>query len=166
MLFRDRHDAGELLADTLLNFGGQRPVVLGASPGGVIVARHVADRLRAPLALVRGEGFAETDAGRAASGRTALLIDDGICTGATMRAALENTAAAHPARIVVAVPVAPQRIALGRLAADLYAIARPAPFSSVRRWYAELGEVSEEMVRAALAGHEGQDWAYAGATSL
>jgi predicted phosphoribosyltransferase len=166
VLFRDRDDAGELLADTLLNFAGQKPVVVAASAGGVIVARHVADRLRAPLGLVRDGDVVDAEVARQASARLVLLIDDGIRTGATANAALEVVAARHPQRIVVAVPVAPQRIRLSRLAADLYAIARPAPFSSVRQWYRQFDEISEETVRAALAGHEGQDWAYAGATSL
>ncbi|MFC4244623.1 phosphoribosyltransferase family protein [Gryllotalpicola reticulitermitis] len=166
MLFRDRDQAGEQLADLLLNLRTERLLVLGASAGGVLVARHVAERLGAPLGRVRAGGVPEADASITVASRTVLLIDDAIVTGATMAAALTAVAAAGAQRIVVAVPLAPQRIQLGKLAADLYAIARPAPLSNVRRWYTELPEVSEDEVRAALSAQAGQDWTYAGATSL
>ena len=166
MLFRDRNEAGELLADVLLNLRGFRPLVLGVPAGGVLIARVVAERLGAPLGAVMPEGcVVDGDV----VGRTVIVVDEGIDTGATMRAALETVGAAGAARVVAAVPVAPQGHSLGRLAADLYAIARPAPLTSVRRWYGELPEVSEDEVRAALgrgSRRDGQDWAYAGATSL
>ncbi len=163
MLFRDRDEAGELLGDVLLNLRGARPIVLGIPAGGLIVARRVAERLHAPLGAVGDGCFAETDAGRAAAGRTVIVVDDGIRTGATMIAALDAVAAAGPARLIAAAPVAPQRLALGRRAADLYAVARPAPFSAVRQWYVDFPEPGEEEMRAALSA---QTWAYAGATSL
>ncbi|GAA4155206.1 phosphoribosyltransferase family protein [Gryllotalpicola daejeonensis] len=159
MLFRDRDEAGRMLADLLLNLRAARPVVLGIPAGGVLVAQVVARELGAPLGAVASGCLTETDL----EDRTVLVVDEGVNTGATMRAALETVAAAHPRQVFAAAPVAPRRLSLGRLAADLYAIARPEPLSSVRRWYAELPEVSEDEVRAALGG---QDWAYAGATSL
>lgn len=149
MLFRDRDEAGELLADVLLNLRGERPLVLGIPAGGVLVARHVADRLGAPLGTVAGGYLAERTA-RAATGRTVLVVDEGILTGATMTAALKALAAARPARVIAAAPVAPKRLGLGKLVADLYAVARPDPLSDIRRWYAELPEVSDDEVRAAL----------------
>ena len=166
MLFRDRDQAGEILADALLNLRAERPVVLGVSAGGVVVARHVADRLSAPLGRVVA-GTIEADVSLTVSGRTVLLVDDAIVTGATMSGALDVVAAAGAARIFIAVPLAPPRIQFGKRVADLYATARPAPLSNVRRWYTELPEVSEDEVRAALLRNEsGQDWTYAGATSL
>jgi predicted phosphoribosyltransferase len=163
VLFRDRDDAGEKLADVLQNLRGSRPIVLGISPGGLVVARHVADRLAAPLALL-GEDFAATDAAREASGRTVLLVDDGVCTGATLLHACELVAPAGPREIVAAVPVAPPGWTPGRAAADLYCVARPSPFFAVAQWYLDLPEVGVDEARAARGG--GQDWAYAGATSL
>lgn len=148
-----------MLADVLLNLRGAHPVVLGIPAGGVLVARVVADRLGAPLGAV-AEGFVTADA---LVGRTVIVVDEGICTGATMRAALEAVAAARPAQVIAAVPVAPQRHSLGKLATDLYAVARPDPVSNLRRWYAQLPDVTDDEVRAALRP---QDWAYAGATSL
>ncbi|HEY0248579.1 MAG TPA: phosphoribosyltransferase family protein [Gryllotalpicola sp.] len=168
MLFHDRDEAGELLADVLLNLRAERPVVLGIPAGGVVVARHVADRLGAPLGAVTtlgDEPFAATEPGRAASGRTVVVVDDGIRSGATMLAALDAVATAGPRRLLAAAPVAPQRLSLGRHAADLYAVARPAPFAHVRRWYTDFPDVDDDEVRAALAD-SAQFWAYAGATSL
>jgi len=169
VLFRDRDEAGELLADVLLNLRGARPIVLGIPAGGVLVACIVADRLRAPLGVVN---IAENSSNAgclnrtALAGRTVIVVDEGIRTGATMRAALEAVAATGPGPVIAAAPVAPQRLGLGRLATDLYAVARPEPVSDIRRWYTELPEVSDDEVRAALDGRAGQDWAYAGATSL
>jgi predicted phosphoribosyltransferase len=162
VLFRDRDEAGERLADVLLNLRGAHPVVLGIPAGGVLIARVVADRLGAPLGAVK-DGSPAADS---LAGRTVIVVDEGIDTGATMRAALETVAAAHPARVIAAVPVAPQRHSLGRLAADLYAVVRPDPGSGIRRWYSQLPDVTDDEVRAALGGNAGQDWAYAGATSL
>jgi predicted phosphoribosyltransferase len=166
VLFRDRDDAGELLADVLLNLRGTRPVVLGIPTGGVLVARVVATRLAAPLGTAAAEGCLSPVE---LAGRVVVVVDEGIHTGATMRAALQAVAAADPRLVIAAAPVAPQRIDLGRLAHDLYAVARPEPLTGVRRWYAGLPEVSEGEARAALRGLNrpgGQDWAYAGATSL
>jgi predicted phosphoribosyltransferase len=165
VLFRDRNEAGELLADVLLNLRGARPLVLGIPAGGVLVARVVADRLGAPLGAV-SDGCPEP---HDLAGRTVIVVDEGIATGATMRAALETVAAAGPKVVVAAAPVAPRRLDLGRLASDLYAVARPEPLSGVRRWYAELPDVTDDEVRAALGDRDrsdGHDWAYAGATSL
>jgi predicted phosphoribosyltransferase len=163
VLFRDRNEAGELLADVLMNLRASRPIVLGVPTGGVLIARVVADRLGAPLGAVTDAAGAAPQAGSLA-GRTVIVVDEGICTGATMRTALEAVAAAGPRLAIAAAPVAPRRLSLGRLAADLYAVARPEPLGGVRRWYTELPEASDDEVRAALRGP--QDWAYAGATSL
>ncbi|GAA4172656.1 phosphoribosyltransferase family protein [Gryllotalpicola koreensis] len=166
MLFRDRDEAGEMLADVLLNLRGAHPLVLGIPPGGVLVARVVADRLGAPLgALAAGSLEGTPLTAGALSGRTVIVVDEGIDTGATMQAALEKIAAAGPAHVVAAVPIAPQRHRVSRLAADLYAVVRPDPGSGIRRWYARLPDVTADEVRAAL-GDATQDWAYAGATSL
>ncbi|WP_022880792.1 phosphoribosyltransferase family protein [Gryllotalpicola ginsengisoli] len=162
MLFHDRDEAGERLADLLLNLAGDKPLVLAVSPGGAVVAAHVAARLGAPLGRVRGDRVT-TDASAEASDRLIVLVDDAIETGEPLLAACRTVAALNPKRIVLAAPTAPPRWTPGRLAADLYCVARPVPAGPAERWYDEFPPVSERQARAALRG---QDWAYAGATSL
>ena len=165
MLFRDRTEAGELLADVLLNLKGARPLVLGIPAGGVLVARVVADRLGAPLGTAQSGFLEQVDVAQ----KSVIVVDEGIVTGATMRAALETVGAAGPKLVIAAAPLAPPRLGFGRLAHDLYTVARPEPLTSLRRWYAELPDVTDDEVRAALRGRDGSDghdWAYAGATSL
>ena len=69
-------------------------------------------------------------------GRAVLLVDDGLATGASMRAAVEAVRASSPARIVVAAPVASRqaRDDLVRLA-DEVVVATPEPFWGVGAWY-------------------------------
>lgn len=93
------------------------------------------------------------------SGRTALLVDDGIATGATMRAAV-NVARSHGARkVVVAAPVAPPDVVnMLRLHADAVVVLdEPAEFGAVGRWYHEFDTVTDDevmrLVHAAMATH-------------
>ncbi len=85
-------------------------------------------------------------------GRTAILVDDGLATGATMRAAVE---AVHEqgARAVPAVPVAPAQTctALARVAEDVLCPITPARFVAVGLWYHEFSATSDEEVRQLLA---------------
>jgi putative phosphoribosyl transferase len=85
-------------------------------------------------------------------GRTVLLVDDGLATGATMRAAVEASRQSDPRRIIVAVPVgSPETCAsLRRVAEDVVCLATPEPFVAVGFWYEDFGQVSDEEVRAAL----------------
>lgn len=81
-----------------------------------------------------------------------ILVDDGLATGATMRAAVEAVRAQQPARIVVAVPVAPpDTIALLREQADeVICLAEPEPFQAIGLWYTDFSQVSDEEVRYML----------------
>ncbi|GAB3345569.1 phosphoribosyltransferase [Lysobacter tyrosinilyticus] len=85
-------------------------------------------------------------------GRTAIVIDDGLATGATMRAAVKALRAWHPARVVVAVPVgAGEACALLRREADeVVCVRTPAAFSGVGMWYDDFTQTSDEEVRAQL----------------
>lgn len=85
--------------------------------------------------------------------RTVILVDDGLTTGATMRAAIAAVRAHKPARVVVAVPVAADEACEEfRLKADDTVCALlPEPFHSVETWYEEYGQVEDEAVRALLA---------------
>jgi putative phosphoribosyl transferase len=87
------------------------------------------------------------------AGRPVVLIDDGIATGATVRAALKALRARAPSRIVLAVPVAPlsQIAALGREVDDLVCPLRPAWFGAVSTFYGDFSQVSDAQVIAALA---------------
>jgi putative phosphoribosyl transferase len=82
------------------------------------------------------------------AGRSAIVIDDGIATGATMRAALRLLRERRPARIVLAVPVAPaDTLALMRpLVDDLVCLDTPPYFHAVGAHYARFDQVEDEEV--------------------
>jgi predicted phosphoribosyltransferase len=85
--------------------------------------------------------------------RTVILVDDGLATGATMRAAVLALRAAGPARIVAAAPVAaPDTCEALRATADAVVCAMtPEPFEAVGRWYANFDQTTDDEVRDLLA---------------
>jgi predicted phosphoribosyltransferase len=85
-------------------------------------------------------------------GRTVILVDDGLATGSTMRAAVASLRQRGPARIVVAVPVgSPEACAEFREEADEVVCARqPDPFMAVGLWYADFSQTTDEEVRQLL----------------
>ena len=90
------------------------------------------------------------------AGKTVIVVDDGLATGATMRAAVEAVRTRTPAGIVVAVPVgAPSTCEdLRRMDGvdDVVCVATPASFLAVGYWYDDFRETTDDEVRAALAG--------------
>lgn len=85
-------------------------------------------------------------------GKVAILVDDGIATGATMRAAVSALRSAGTGRIVVAVPVAPPD-ACARLEMEtdeLVCIARVEPFGAVGSWYLDFPQATDDEVRVWL----------------
>jgi putative phosphoribosyl transferase len=86
------------------------------------------------------------------TGRTVVLVDDGLATGATMRAAVAAVRHSTPARVVVAVPVgSPQTCAeLSPLVDELVCLWTPADFRSVGQGYADFRPTSDDEVRGAL----------------
>ncbi|HLY48564.1 MAG TPA: phosphoribosyltransferase [Solirubrobacteraceae bacterium] len=86
--------------------------------------------------------------------RTAIVVDDGLATGATMRAAVTALRELDAARIVVAVPTAPRESceSLRRLADEVICATTPDPFMAVGLWYADFAPVSDAEVRELLAG--------------
>ena len=79
------------------------------------------------------------------AGRTAIVVDDGLATGATARAALRSLRAARAGHLVLAVPVAPPSSAMAmRAEADQVVIlVTPGRFSSVGEWYMAFGQLSD-----------------------
>jgi len=209
MTFRDRADAGRRLADALLAYRDQHPIVLALPRGGVVVAAEVARSLGAPLDLVvvrkigvpdqpelamgavvdgpdplvvRNEGIiglsevseaefatvrdrelAEIQRRRVRylgnrphpeiAGRIAIVVDDGIATGATTRAALRAVRKQKPKRVILAVPVAPtSTLAELRSEADeIVCLEDYEPFFAIGAYYADFGQVSDEEVVEILA---------------
>lgn len=86
------------------------------------------------------------------AGKTVLLIDDGLATGATMRAAIEAARAGHAGRVIVAVPVAPQAsVAQFReIADDVVTVLTPHDLRSVGQWYRSFGDTPSGEVRKVL----------------
>ena len=86
-------------------------------------------------------------------GRTVMLVDDGLATGSTMRAAALALRQKGPARVVVAVPVA-SREACAEFRGevdDVVCAATPEPFMGVGRWYEDFSQTTDEEVRELLA---------------
>ncbi|WP_448507484.1 phosphoribosyltransferase [Immundisolibacter sp.] len=87
------------------------------------------------------------------AGRLVVVVDDGVATGATLIAALDALRARHPARLLVAVGVAPPD-ALARLRAhadEVVCLQVPGDFSAVGQFYRDFGEVRDDEVTALLS---------------
>ncbi|MCS6849232.1 MAG: phosphoribosyltransferase [Anaerolineae bacterium] len=209
--FRDRSQAGQLLARRLRRYAGRSDVVVLALPrGGVPVAYEIASALKVPMDVfivrklgVPGEeelamgaiasggvrvlsrelieelGLTDEDVERVAArelaelqrrervfrgdrpfpnleGRIVILVDDGIATGATMRAAIRAVRAHRPARVSVAVPVgAPQALeALQDEADELICLLSPEVLMGIGAWYQDFSQLTDAEVIAYLQrGH-------------
>jgi putative phosphoribosyl transferase len=97
------------------------------------------------------------------AGATVFVVDDGIATGTTVRAALKALRRQHPARVVLAVPVAPaDTLAVLRGEADeVVCLEQPSPFHAVGLHYRDFHQVSDDevvatMERAARPGAAGE----------
>lgn len=209
--FKDRRQAGQVLAERLAHYRGQPGLLVLALPrGGVPVAFEVARALAAPMdiCMVRKLGFPGHEeyaigaiaggasdarssvrvmsdlAGMAISpealaavvtreeaelarrellyrgqrpavelrGRTVIVVDDGLATGSTMRAALLAIRPQQPAHLAVAVPVgaADSCHQLQDVADQVVCAAMPAPFRAVGLWYRHFGQTSDEEVQTLL----------------
>lgn len=206
-LFENRMDAGQKLAQKLLNYANRSDVIILALPrGGVPVAFEVAKVLHAPLDifLVRKlgvPGHEELAMGAIASGgvlalnhsvvevldisdelidraaakehqelerrerayrgdrpkpevrhRTVILVDDGLATGASMRAAVMALRTQEPARIVVAVPTAAPETcqAFEDEVDEIICAVTPEPFWGVGAWYRDFSQTTDAEVRHLL----------------
>lgn len=144
-------------------------VVDGAAPQ-VVIDKAAARAVGANQAYIDFETvrqLAEIERRRAAyragspvslSGRTAIVVDDGVATGGTARAALKALAKAGPARIVLAVPVAPAGVLaeLRRLCDRCLCLYSPDPFYAVGMHYRDFTQTGDEEVIRLLA--EAKHW--------
>ncbi len=206
-MFRDRHEAGLRLAETLQSYGNRADVIVLALPrGGVPVGYEIATRLGVPLdllvvrklgvpgheelamgaiasggveiveprlldrlgiserALARVVGRERAELARRErlfrgerppleiAGKTVIVVDDGLATGATMVAAVQSLRSRHPARIVVAVPVASRETcdAFRALVDQVICLVTPEPFRAVGIWYDDFSQTSDTEVRELL----------------
>ena len=212
--FRDRTEAGRLLAQRLREYAGRDDVIVLALPrGGVPVAYEVAEELGAPLGVfvVRKlgvPGYEELAMGAIASGglvvldeglvrrlglnreqlqrtierevqelerreaaydgrrgppqlegRTVILVDDGLATGSTMRAAALAVRQLNPARVVVAVPVAAEETCdeFRDVVDEVVCEVTPRPFRAVGLWYEDFSPTSDDEVRELLERAEARE---------
>lgn len=146
---------------------GHEELGIGAVAPGVrvidadLVARlHVSeDYLEAEIEREEGEIARRTASYRGdrppveLHGVTAVLVDDGIATGGTARAAVAWARAQGAARVVLAVPVAPPETAaaLAEDADEVLVLRTPTWFQAVGQWYDDFSQVSDREVIAALA---------------
>lgn len=205
--FRDRFEAGRLLAGRLGAYANRADVLVLALPrGGVPVGYELARALRAPMDVfvVRKlgvPGHEELAMGAVASGgvsvlnedvvnvldisnetiervarsereelerrerlyrddrpapdargRVVIVVDDGLATGSTMRAAVKALRRLEPSRIVVAVPTAAPStlLELRSLADECVSVIAPEPFRAVGLWYDDFSQTTDSEVRDLL----------------
>jgi putative phosphoribosyl transferase len=151
-----------------LGVPGQKELAMGAiAPGGVrvlneqiISEENIPDEAIARMALQEQRELERRERlyqGNRPSpdlqGRTVILVDDGLATGATMLAAIVAVRKQQPAKIVVAVPVAapPTYEDLAGLVDEIACISQPNPFYSVGLWYEQFPQITDDEVCDLLA---------------
>jgi putative phosphoribosyl transferase len=150
-----------------LGVPGHEELAMGAiASGGVrIVSENVVEALRIPERVIATVAAAETQElerreriyreGRLfpdVRGRTVILVDDGLATGSTMRAAAAALRSLGAARLVAAVPVAPKEScdALREVVDDVVCAMMPERFLAVGEWYEDFSQTSDEEVSELL----------------
>jgi putative phosphoribosyl transferase len=126
----------------VVNEGVMASAALSGSDIGPIVRREQAELER------RARRYREGRPRLNLQGRRAIIVDDGIATGSTARAACRVARAHGAARVVLAVPVAPKAtvLALQDECDDLFSVASPESFSAVGEWYDDFSPTSDAEV--------------------
>jgi predicted phosphoribosyltransferase len=145
----------EELAMGALASGGVRVLnedLLAQLPHAKQLVERVAAREGAEIGR-REREYRDSRPARVLDGRTVILVDDGVATGATMRAAVEALRGRNVARIVAAIPVgAPQTCAkLKEEADEAVCILEPESFYAVGRYYRDFSQITDDEVRELLA---------------
>jgi predicted phosphoribosyltransferase len=150
-----------------LGLPGQEELAMGAiASGGVRVLNDdVVAALAVPASVIDGVARKEEQELRRREeayrgsrpppdvrGRVVILVDDGLATGSTMRAAVRAVKQMQPARVVVAVPVAAAstRDDLAEEVDEIVCATPPEPFLAVGRWYEDFSQTSDEEVHDLL----------------
>ena len=204
MTFKNREQAGHMLAQKLAHYADRDDVmVLGLPRGGVPIAYEIAVALHAPLDVFlsrklgapgqeefamgaissggirvinwkavealgisereleavtareraelerREQAYRDNRSAPGLKGRTVIMVDDGVATGASMQAAIVALRQLQPARIVVAVPVAPYSAiaALRSVAEEVVCVVTPDFFYGVGQFYEDFSQLTDEEVR-------------------
>jgi putative phosphoribosyl transferase len=131
----------------ILNTGLLRRLGLDATILDQVTARE-REELERRVAEYRGQR-----APAAVTGRTVIVVDDGLATGMTARAAVESLRDRHAMRIILAVPVASAATAttLREVADDVVTVLEPVQMQAVNRWYDDFRQVDDDEVVRLLA---------------
>ncbi len=150
-----------------LGFPGQEELAMGAiaSGGSRVLNTSLLQRLHVSQEMVdavadreqrelerREQAYRGSAPPPVVRGRTVILVDDGLATGASMQAAAAALRGREPARVVVAVPVgAPSTCdEFGGYADEVVCGEMPEPFLAVGQWYDDFSQTSDEEVRELL----------------
>lgn len=163
------HAALDIFVVRKLGVPGYEELAMGAiaSGGARVMNERVVDYLNIPDAAIelvsnrekrelerREQLYRGTSPPLNLRGRTVIIVDDGMATGSTMRAAVQALRQQHPAKIIVAVPVGARETCDSfRSEVDTMCVCAitPEPFDGVGLWYNDFSQTSDEEVRDLLA---------------
>ena len=173
------HAPLDILLVRKLGLPGHEEYAMGAiASGGVrVLQTSVVQQLQVPPQVVqevidretqeierRELAYRDGRAPRVIAGKTVILVDDGLATGATMRVAVESLKRHQPARVVVAVPVAApdSRDMIAAEVDEVVCLSAPMMFRAVSEWYAHFDQTSDAEVQQLLEAARHHDGAQDG----
>lgn len=202
MLYKDRKDAGQKLAEKLTKYSKDKPIIVALPRGGVVLGYEVAKKLKAPLDiivarklgapfhpefgigaiapngvhilnidLIRSLGVTEHELEKIIeretremerrlelyrkdsppldlNNKTVILIDDGLATGVSTRAAVVSIKQMEPRKIILAVPVSPPDTAdqFRKEVDEFICLSEPAGFYAVGAYYENFDQTTDDEV--------------------